>query len=116
MLRSLVSPATHADLDAALTDTISRVDRVTLYRVLNWLVDSGLAHKAIDPRGVFRFSAAELSAEHWAHVHCRCTYCGGVFCIDAPRPKPPKLPKGFRLSSMDLDIHGECAKCLKAQP
>jgi len=114
LLRAAVSPVSHADLEVALTQDIAHVDRVTLYRVLDWLVDSGLAHKAADARGVFRFSAAEPSTDHKAHVHFRCTDCGGVFCIDTPRPVAPKLPKGFRLSGMELDIRGECAQCIES--
>ena len=88
----------------------SGIDRVTVYRVLDWLVDSGLAHKNADASRVYRFSAA-AAGEHTAHVHFRCEACGGVFCLDAAPPAAPVLPAGFRLSRMDFDLRGLCAQC-----
>jgi hypothetical protein len=76
------------------------MDRVTLYRILDSLVACGLALKAVDTRGVFRFSAAGAQRQHADHIHFRCTGCGGVFCLKAEPPPPPKLPRGFRLNEV----------------
>ncbi|MFN3883127.1 MAG: Fur family transcriptional regulator [Rhodocyclaceae bacterium] len=102
-------PFSHADLEALLPDA----DRVTLYRVLDALVDRGLALKAADARGVFRFSASAAQREHRSHVHFRCTGCGGVFCLEASPPPPPKLPRGFRLAEAEFDLRGTCAQCAR---
>ena len=113
-LQAAHGPLTHGDIEEALAlDALPGVDRVTLYRVLDWLCAAGLAHKAADARGVFRFSAAQPNVEHAAHVHFRCTGCGGVFCLKAPPPPPPSLPRGFRLGGMALDIRGECPRCVR---
>lgn len=100
-------PLSHADIEASLPDA----DRVTLYRVLDSLVACGLALKAVDTRGVFRYSASDAQREHKGHVHFRCTDCGGVFCLKAAPPPPPKLPRGFRLATVELDVSGVCARC-----
>ena len=111
ILRTAPAALTHHDIDLALgTPTL---DRVTLYRVLDWLVEAGLAHKSTDARGVFRFSVA-AAGEHQAHTHFRCDACGRVFCLDAAPPPPPSLPDGFSLSRMDLDLRGCCADCAEA--
>lgn len=111
-LRAAPGPQSHAEIEEALAqETLPGIDRVTLYRVLDWLCAAGLAHKAADARGVFRFSSAQPNVEHAGHVHFRCTGCGGVFCLKAPPPPPPSLPRGFRLSGMDLDLRGECRDC-----
>jgi Fur family ferric uptake transcriptional regulator len=102
-------PLSHADLEALLPDA----DRVTLYRVLDSLVACGLALKAVDPRGVFRFSASARHRRHDGHVHFRCTGCGGVFCLKAAPPPPPKLPRGFRLDHVEYDVRGTCAQCAR---
>ena len=86
-------------------------DRVTLYRILDSLVACGLALKAVDTRGVFRFSAAGSQRQHAKHVHFRCTGCGGVFCLKAEPPPPPRLPRGFRLQQVEFDLRGLCAGC-----
>lgn len=114
-LQAAPGPQSHADVEETLTrQAHPAVDRVTLYRVLDWLCAAGLAHKATDARGVFRFSAAAPNVEHAGHVHFRCTGCGGVFCLKAPPPAPPKLPRGFRLAAVAFDIRGECPRCVKS--
>lgn len=106
-LQGASQPMSHADIEALLPDA----DRVTLYRVLDSLVACGLALKAVDPRGVFRFSASGAHREHQGHVHFRCTDCGGVFCLKAAPPPPPKLPRGFQLAAVEYDLRGVCARC-----
>jgi Fur family ferric uptake transcriptional regulator len=108
-LAASAQPMSHADLEAQLPDA----DRVTLYRVLDSLVACGLALKAVDARGVFRFSASGAQREHGGHVHFRCTDFGGVFCLKAAPPPPPKLPRGFRLAEVDYDVRGTCASCAR---
>ncbi|MBU3910714.1 MAG: transcriptional repressor [Gammaproteobacteria bacterium] len=111
-------PLCHGELDAQLggdgDDNGAAIDRVTLYRILDSLVGCGLALKAVDPRGVFRFSAAGAQRQHAGHVHFRCTDCGGVFCLAAEPPPPPKLPRGFQLGEVEFDVRGTCAQCTRA--
>jgi Fur family ferric uptake transcriptional regulator len=110
-------PLSHSDIEEELSkDALPGMDRVTLYRILDWLVDVGLAHKATGSRGVFCFSAAKPNIEHAQHMHFRCTDCGGVFCLDLPVPPPPVLPKGFRFSKLEFDISGECSVCAHSHP
>jgi Fur family ferric uptake transcriptional regulator len=108
-LSSAAQPLSHSDLELRLPDS----DRVTLYRNLDSLVACGLALKAVDTRGVFRFSATGAQRQHANHVHFRCTDCGGVFCLKAEPPAPPKLPRGFRLGHVEYDVRGTCAQCAK---
>jgi Fur family ferric uptake transcriptional regulator len=108
LLQTSPSALTHAEIEVALG--ASALDRVTLYRVLEWLVDSGLAHRHSDAKRIFRFSAA-VDSEHRTHIHFRCDHCGRVFCIDAAPPQVPTLPEGFSLSRMDFDLRGCCAQC-----
>jgi Fur family ferric uptake transcriptional regulator len=112
VLEGGVAPLSHGEIEQALANDASYViDRVTLYRVLDWLVEAGLAHKAADARGVFRFSAAAPNVCHSEHVHFRCTGCGRVYCLKASPPAPPVLPDGFQLTDMELDIRGLCPDC-----
>lgn len=102
----------HAEIEARLTRSgSSPVDRVTLYRILDSLTNCGLALKAIDLRGVFRFSASLIQTRHENHLHFRCRNCGGVFCLKTALPPPPKLPPGFQLGSIEVDLSGTCPSC-----
>lgn len=113
LLRVAPTALTHNEIELALGQPV--VDRVTLYRVLDWLVDCGLAHRNTDAHRVFRFSAA-AAGEHTTHIHFRCEHCGGVFCLDAAPPAAPSLPAGFSLSRMDFDLRGCCSSCSKPPP
>jgi Fur family ferric uptake transcriptional regulator len=104
-------PLCHAELESQLGAGEPGIDRVTLYRVLDSLVEHGLALKAVDTRGVFRFSATGAQRQHASHIHFRCTGCGGVFCLKAEPPPPPRLPRGFRLGEVEFDVRGTCAGC-----
>jgi Fur family ferric uptake transcriptional regulator len=99
----------HREVEDALQ---AGFDRVTLYRVLDWLVESGLAHRVADSERVFRFSlAAESEQPHQSHAHFRCEACGKVFCLeDIPMPRP-NLPSGFSGKTVDYCITGQCARC-----
>lgn len=111
-LQAAAQPLSHTELEAQLaTGEAEAIDRVTLYRILDTLVDCELALKAVDTRGVFRFSAAGSRHRHAGHVHFRCTGCGGVFCLKAEPPPPPRLPRGFRLGEVAYDLRGTCAGC-----
>lgn len=112
ILQSAQGPQSHNDIEERLKQNgLPGIDRVTIYRVLDWLVDVGLAHKAANARGVFCFIAAQQYTEHKQHSHFHCTSCGNVICLDAPRPTPPDLPNGFRLNSVEFDLSGECSDC-----
>ena len=113
LLRQAPAAMTHTEIESSLGSVA--IDRVTLYRVLDWLVECGLAHKNTDVQRVFRFSAA-TEGEHKTHVHFRCEQCGGVFCLDAAPPQAPVLPVGFSLSRMDFDLRGCCADCGVPKP
>ncbi len=116
VLQAALAPQTHREvLERLRALQLTEIDRVTVYRVLDWLVEQGLAHKAADSQGIFRFSQAQPSVVHESHVHFRCTRCGGVFCLKDAPPQRPRLPKGFRLGGMTVDIRGECAQCVATE-
>lgn len=117
LLQEAARPMSHAEIERGLErQGGERLDRVTLYRVLDALAAGALAMKAVDARGVSRFSASEGRRQHASHVHFRCTACGRVFCLEAPPPPPPSLPQGFSLEAADYDVRGTCATCERSAP
>ncbi len=89
------------------------IDRVTLYRVLEWLVDVGLAHRVAGPDRVFRFSAQRTAVG--AHGHFRCTRCERMYCMTESsgmgRLVGSILPVGFTSEAIELTVSGRCADC-----
>ncbi len=92
------------------------IDRVTVYRVLEWLTANELAHKIAGDDRVWRFNAADHDQAR-QHAHFKCNRCGTVVCLGKLGAKPrPKLPSGFRSQQVELMVKGLCAECVPARP
>jgi Fur family ferric uptake transcriptional regulator len=99
----------HHDIEAALKGRHA-VDRVTVYRVLEWLVELGLAHRIAGDDRTWRFHASG-DAGH-PHAHFTCSQCGKTVCLDdVAVPRPVKVPKGYVSREVRLNITGLCASC-----
>lgn len=100
----------HQEIDQRLTKQGHSIDRVTLYRVLDWGLHEGLIHKLTGEDRVWRFNAAATSD----HAHFYCSHCGQIYCLENLAPVvAPNLPAGFKLRHAELTIQGVCPKCCK---
>lgn len=127
-------PLTHTELLKLLPDTF---DRVTLYRVLDWLLQHQLVHRIAGVDRAWRFqlnalvdqaktytpataqsanrstikaSSAVLNTHE--HAHFECTQCGKIFCLENVEPKlTDSIPASFKVDSIVLNIKGKCADC-----
>jgi Fur family ferric uptake transcriptional regulator len=113
----------HQDVQDAFKD----MDRVTLYRALDCLIDAGLAHKIAGDDRVFRYSAgaehglgedAHGHVPHHQHGHFKCTRCSKVFCLDSigeagllQSALQESLGKGFQSHDIEFTIKGWCDEC-----
>jgi Fur family ferric uptake transcriptional regulator len=106
---------THGELEERLALGAEGVlDRVTLYRVLDSLVDCGLALRTVDGRGVFRFMLSSIQAAHAAHAHFHCQHCGGITCLEQMPAPVAALPAGFVARQVAIEVRGLCAHCSSA--
>lgn len=103
------NPLSHQELLNALSSA-QEFDRVTLYRVLDWLLDHDIVHKVAGDNRAWRFQLNSSNASH-RHAHFECTQCGKIYCLDDVSPRTPKLPKDFRAESIELNIKGHCGHC-----
>ena len=110
MLLAAQSAQSHHALMAQATAAGRPLDKVTLYRVLDWLVEQGLAHSVTGQDRVRRFSVSHGHAGHGGHAHFECDECGRLFCLSEPAA-PPATPSGFETRRVDLTLHGRCADC-----
>lgn len=100
----------HHELEERI-DRSFDIDRVTIYRVLDWLTAQGLAHRIAGDDRVRRFNAAG-HAHEGAHAHFQCERCGTVLCLDEFSAAPVvRLPRGFRPQHYELTVKGLCAGC-----
>jgi Fur family ferric uptake transcriptional regulator len=98
----------HHELESAL-GAGPPVDRVTLYRVLDWLVDQRLARRIAGIDRVWRFSVARDSRARQAHFECN--RCGKVVSLSEALTGRVPLPRGFRSEAVELTVKGRCAEC-----
>lgn len=111
-LRRAKRPLSHADVESALS---VQLDRVTVYRTLESFVEAGLAARTVGADRIGRFAFVDASADHREHAHFLCDDCGRSICLPTPVPPPVSLPKGFAVTSADLNFHGHCPDCQGSQ-
>ncbi len=86
------------------------VDRVTLYRALDWLVEQGLAHKISGADRTWRYNAQAGVPHQHAHFHCKD--CAQVFCLESLQPTLLfALPNGYQIDEVELNLQGRCPTC-----
>lgn len=89
-------------------------NRVTIYRVLDRLVEEGAIHKIIDIDGLTKFMSChkcddDLDHQHH-HIHFHCSKCGEVTCLHHVVPQF-NLPKNYLVSDVNFMVSGTCKDC-----
>ncbi|MFM9957664.1 MAG: Fur family transcriptional regulator [Phycisphaerales bacterium] len=120
------SPMQAQEIIEALSD--EHTDRVTVYRTLNSLVESGMAHKVDPGDRVWRYGLLASASRHGtahggaaggheAHAHFVCDDCGTIRCLEDAtiRVSLNAKPDGekFKITQKDVYLHGTCEKCLE---
>jgi len=103
-LQASTTALSHPELLAALP----QLDKVTLYRTLDWLVSQGLVHRLVGEDRVGRFHAAATGSA--ADAHFQCLRCGRTLCLTAPVPAP-ELPPGLTVERVEVVVRGYCPDC-----
>jgi Fur family ferric uptake transcriptional regulator len=125
---------THAQLQAALTDDraataqalvaapASRLDRVTLYRLIDRLTQVGLLLCRVDSQRVRRYQAMPASVHAIPHFECQSCHrdspLSGALkasALDLDRAAQTALEAlaalGYQGMSMDFAVRGVCVDC-----
>jgi Fur family ferric uptake transcriptional regulator len=87
-------------------------DRVTIYRVLERLLDEGTVHKIINVDGVVKYAGCHTcSTKHnHNHIHFSCQKCKSVTCLEGIEPSY-QLPLNYQIKEMNFTISGICPQC-----
>jgi len=90
-------------------------DRVTVYRTLDTLQDSGLLQRIQGTDGVWRFCRHKSESTGKCagnHIHFLCSRCDQMSCLPE-QPLPwVAAPAGATIHSKQLVVHGHCAACV----
>ena len=87
-------------------------DRVTIYRVLDRLIEEGKIHKIVNGDGVIKYAACSSCTNHHQHdhIHFSCEVCKKVVCIPNVVPKI-QLPEKFIVKDYNFVVSGICEHC-----
>ena len=93
-----------------------RVNKVSVYRILDDLVRLGLVRKLPAAGAAAHY---ELACEHHPpHPHFQCQACGELKCLE-PVPlehfwRELKSPLGCRIDRLEIRVKGMCRRCQQA--
>ena len=108
-------PLSAADIFKTL-ERHSRINRLTVYRILDLLVASGLVDRISTGGRAFYYGMAP-NANHQPHPHFYCTRCGRMDCLtpDSLHVDTGGLWKTFpgRIDKVEVRVDGICQHCLK---
>lgn len=89
-----------------------RMDRVTVYRILNSFCEDGIVHRVTSDEGKNYYALCHnCEAKHHRHdhFHFRCVNCHRVECLH--EEVHVKLPKGYTYEHMNCWVSGLCKAC-----
>ena len=91
---------------------IPSISLATVYKTLHTFVESGVLRELSLHHGSLRVDPVTEP-----HHHLVCTKCKAVFDLDEDALEAPhitgKIPKGFRVQGISVELHGLCEKCSK---
>jgi iron complex outermembrane receptor protein len=110
VLEDANSALCHEDIEQRLSE---KMDRVTIYRILQSFCEEGKAHKIINNEGKAYYALCHdcsCGNHHDNHPHFHCISCDTITCVEQPIVQQ-ELPAGYKAVSMSSLISGYCKKC-----
>lgn len=126
---SIISSSDSAMSHMEILDRLAgekEIDRVTVYRVLDWLTEHGLIHRISGENRAWKFqfslpsgqdASTQVSGIRYSqahqHAHLHCSQCGNVTCLHEFEPQvPQELLEKYQVNSVDVNLRGICKHCL----
>jgi Fur family ferric uptake transcriptional regulator len=110
-------PLSAAEIYHTLKD-ISPINRVTVYRILDLLVERGLVQRLSGGGRSFVYGLAP-SEYHPAHPHFYCKRCGHLECLKPQSLKVDTRPMQHTfpglIENVEVRVDGVCQTCLQSQ-
>ena len=89
-------------------------DRVTIYRILERLVNEDSIHKIATPDGTVKYASCNHSHHEnhsvHNHIHFNCTKCLAVTCLDNVIPNF-SISEDYIINEFNFTLTGLCPNC-----
>lgn len=103
---------------AMCSDTIAekitvKINRATIYRILNQFCEDGILCRIVAENGKQYFAVRDQQNSPVAddfHFHFRCVQCQQVECLPVPVSIP--APEGYVLEDANCVLSGVCGRCV----
>ncbi|MGB0176074.1 MAG: Fur family transcriptional regulator [Owenweeksia sp.] len=94
-----------------------KLDRVTLYRILQSFEEKGLLHKVPDDQVSVKYALCDHThnIDHTHsdnHAHFKCNSCGDTVCLEESSIPSINIPEGFQVNQSFLLFEGLCNQCV----
>jgi Fur family ferric uptake transcriptional regulator len=110
-------PLSAADIFKTL-QRVTPINRVTVYRILDLLVDRGVADRISTGGRSFYYGLAP-NDHHHPHPHFYCKSCGHMDCLDPQHLEvdtdPLRTTFPGRIDKVEVRVDGICKNCLRSQ-
>lgn len=110
-----ISPLTATDI-FHIVGRVQSINRVTVYRILDLLVEKGIVEKLQVGKRAAYYGLAP-NKNHAPHPHFYCLQCGQVDCLqeDAISVDAAALQRTFagEIVKVEVRVDGVCKNCLK---
>ena len=91
----------------------NKMNKTTVYRILQRLEDSGILHSFVDKQGLKRYAKGDQrksnSTNQIIHPHFLCDDCGISICLPI-EISTPSIPN-YTINSSDHLYSGQCQDC-----
>ena len=110
-------PLTAADI-FNIVDRMQSINRVTVYRILDLLVEKNILERLSVGKRAAYYGLAP-NENHAPHPHFYCTQCGQMDCLNSEsiNINTDRLRKTFpgEIKKVEVRVDGICKNCLKQQ-
>lgn len=114
VLSEFSSAFCHEDIEKKLS---GKMDRVTIYRILQCFCDEGKIHKIAGRNGKIYYALCHhcsIEKHNDNHLHFHCVGCDTVSCLDET-VTVSSLTLGYEMLAVFCILSGYCPKCLSMQ-
>ena len=110
-LSELTHPVSMTDLETEL----ETMDKSTIFRTLNVLLEHHAVHSFEDGSGSTKYELCRCEASCCSvenhHIHFYCGICGRTSCIEDIKIPVVTLPEGYIIDSINYTVKGICPEC-----